>query len=154
MYIYQYVLMAAFCGLLFKKETRFASIVFLFGWSIYYVITLDLDAVYYYAASATIETAIGFTLNKRYRLVSYLGYSLIIVNLYGFYLYENKIQPQSYDIIYAMISTLQILILITRGFVNGNYRTTFEYWLVCIADFDSRQARGTMYKNTPKKKTH
>jgi len=147
MYTYQYFILAAFCGLYFNKKTKLASELFLFGWAFYFLFTIDLSATLYYSIAATIEAFIGYMLNKRYRLVSYLSYSLILVNVLGIVLYKNGFQPTYYDIIYAIISIAQVALLIIRVADYGGRGFYFEHIMDVLTDFDSRKARDTMYKN-------
>jgi len=128
----------------------------MFGWCfyIYFLLFVDVNYSWYYALSATIELSIGVILSAKYRLVSYLNYSLIIVNLFGLYLYKNNIPPLSYDIIYAVISIIQVLILIARGAIHGGNRYYHEAALVFIVDFDSRQTRDILHKYQPTKKNY
>ena len=151
MYTYQYILLAAFCGLYFNKKTKLASELFLFGWAFYFMFTIELPAVHYYWVTATIEAAIGFALNHRYRLISYLNYSLILVNMLGIVLYKNGFQATYYDIIYAFISIAQVLLLITRAINYGGGRFYFKRFMDSLVDFDSRKARDTMYKDQAEK---
>lgn len=146
MYAYQYLILAAFCGLYFNGRTKLAAELFLFGWAFYFVFTIELSATLYYSLTATIEAVIGFMLNKRYRLISYLNYSLILVNLFGLVLYKNGFQATSYDIIYAIISIAQVLLLIIRALGYGRDRIYFKCFMDNLVNFDSRKTRGTMYK--------
>lgn len=135
--------MAAFCCLYFNKSVRLSAICFLAGWFVYlcfYFYEILHDS-WYYIFSAIIETAIAYALNKRFRLVSYLGYSLIFINLYGYYLFYNGLSPISYDIIYAVITITQVLLLIFRGLLNGVNRSCNHIAVVRFINFDSR------YKN-------
>ena len=132
----------------------FASIVFLTGWSVYMAVTLGADTSYYYAASAAIELSIGYILNDKYRLVAYINYTLIFVNIYGLLLFKMKVSPISYDIIYALLSVTQFLILIIRANLNGIYRLPEQCWLVRLLYFDSRQARAIMCKSKTTKEAN
>ena len=143
MYLYQYFILTALCGLYFNSKTSEAAITFLFGWYFYVTVTMYLNTEYYYAVTALVELLIGYKINKNFRLVSYLCYSLIIVNLFGLFLFKNGLQPLYYDIIYAIISIFQILLLITRV-RNGRSRIRFQRLMDALVDFDSRKARDTM----------
>lgn len=146
--------MAGFVCLLFNKETRIAGSVFIAGWAIYTVTTLNAGTAFYYMSAATIEAGIAYVLNKRHRAVAYLGYSLILVNIYGLLLYKLRISPISYDIIYAVISITQFLLLLSRLALNGINRLPPEHFMVRLVDFDSGQARGIMCKNKIEKEAN
>ena len=150
MYTYNYILLAGFICLLFNKNTRFAAFVFLAGWALYLLLTIGASASFYYVASATIEVSIAYILNTKYRAVSYLGYSLILVNMYGLFLYKNGIGPISYDAAYALISITQFMFLLARAILNG-IRLPTKHFMVRAVNFDSRGAYGIMYKNTATK---
>ena len=147
MYFYQYILLAGFTCLLFNREVRFAASVFLSGWLIYLVVTIDIPYALYFCASATIETAIAGILNARYRLISYLGYSLILVNFAGLLLHINGIKVY-YDFVYAIISITQFLLLLARAIPNGVGRLHIKHLVVRAVNFDSRGAYDRMYKNS------
>lgn len=153
MYLYQYILLAGFTCLLFFRETRFASSVFLSGWIVYLVSTIGMEYKFYFLASATIETAISYTLNKKHRLVSWLGYSLILVNISGLILHIYGIKLY-YDVTYAVISVTQFLLLLARLLPSGILRLSEQCWLVRLINFDSGQARGIMCKNKATKEAH
>lgn len=148
MYFYQYILLAGFVCLLLNDRTRFASSVFLAGWAVYTISTLSASTAFYYMAAGTIEAAIAYTLNRRYRVIAYLGYLLIFVNFYGLMLYKNGIGPLSYDVTYAIISITQFLFLLARVLPNGLNRLPAKHFMVRAVNFDSRGAYGRMYKNT------
>jgi hypothetical protein len=148
MYNYQYMLLAGLTCLLFSKETRFAALVFLCGWAVYFVTTISASTSLYYIASATIEAAIAYTLNARYRAAAYLGYSLILVNIFGLFLYWMKMPALSYDIIYAIISVTQFSLLLARANLDGLSRLHNKHFVVRAVNFDSRGAYDRMYKNS------
>jgi len=153
MYPYQYVLLAGFVCLLLNKETRFAASVFLLGWAAYLLFFIDASSTYKYIACAAIETSIAYSINNRYRVVSYLGYSLIFVNIYGLMLIRGKVDPVSYDVIYGLISVAQFLFLLMRAIPNGISRLHNEHIIVRLVNFDGSQARDIMCKNKTKKET-
>lgn len=156
MYIYQYICLAVFGCLLFNKTLRFPAIVFLLGWCFYFIylgIKPPKDP-YYYLVAATIETTIAYLLNNKFRLVSYLGYSLILVNIFGYCLFINEMKPTLYDIIYSIITVSQVLLLISRGLLDG-INGSYKYgWAIRFVNFDSFQSRVTMHKNKAKKEAN
>ena len=154
MYLYNYILLAGFACLLLSERTRLAACVFLAGWAIYSLLVFDAPVYVYYVAVGTIEATMAYILNKRFRVVAYLGYSLIIVNIYGLLLYKNGISPLSYDVIYALISITQFMFLLIRALPSGISGLHSKHILVRCTDFDSRKACGTMYKSTPTGKTN
>jgi hypothetical protein len=151
MYFYQYILLAGFVCLLFNDKTRFAAFVFLAGWVIYTISTLSASTAFYYMSAGTIEAVIAYILNKRYRVIAYLGYLLIFVNFYGLMLYKNGIGPLSYDVIYALISVTQFLFLLARAVPNGINRLHTQHFMVRAVNFDSRGSYDRMYKNSKAK---
>ena len=143
MYLYQYLIMAALCCLYFNKKTSLAAEAFLLGWLFYILVTMKVDVIYYYSITALVELIIGYRLNYKFRLISYMNYALVIVNLFGLYLYKNGFQPTYYDIIYAIISMAQVLLLLSRlGY--GRIGVHLKYFMDILVDFDSRKARDTM----------
>ena len=146
MYFYQYILLAGFACLLFNKNTRFASGVFLLGWIIYFITTFGAEYEFYFLASATIETVIAVTLNNRYRLVSYLGYSLLLLNIIGLLLHVCDIRFY-YDFAYALISCAQFSLLLLRIIPNGICRLHNEHFMVRVINYDSRGSYARMCKD-------
>ncbi len=152
MYLYQYILLAGFSCLFFKRETKFAATAFLTGWASYSLLTINVPTEVYYALSATTELVIAYVLNKRFRIVSYIGYFLIVVNAYGLLLYKLGLAPFSYDLIYALLSTIQFLFLLARATPNGIGKLHSKHIVVRCLNYDSGQAYGKMYRNTPTSK--
>lgn len=148
MYLFNYILLAGFVCLLFIKDTRFAASVFLCGWAVYIYAVLGLGEVNYYALSGTIECAIAYSLNKRHRAVSYLGYSLVVYNFLGFIVHSVNTEYPYYDIGYAIISVTQFLFLLARALPNGLNRLPAKHPLVRAVNFDSRKAYDRMYEST------
>ena len=154
MYIYQYVFVVVFICLVFNKSTRFASLVFLCSYVFYYSLILDLSGNSYYHACAAMELVKGYVLNGRYLAISLLSYSLILINFIGFIMFEFYIEPLVYDIVCAIVLTLQILILSTRLLSNGIYRNAIPQLMVRIVNFDCSQSRVRMFKNKTAKKSN
>ena len=152
MYLYQYFLMVGFACLFFNKNVKYPSFIFLLSWVLYVALFLDYPASYKYIVCATIETTIGCLLIYRHRLVSYLAFSLIAVNLLGLMLYEYGYKPTSYDLIYAIISVMQFVLLTIRALPNGFNRLPYQHILIRIASFDSRKTCAIIYKK-PKEKS-
>lgn len=151
MYFYQYALLAGFTCLLFSNSTRFASFVFICGWVVYLIATDSNYPATYYAISATIEAAIAYALNHRFRVVSWLGYSLILVNAYGLLLFKINAEPWSYDLIYALVAITQFLFLLARAMPNGIHRLPFKRFMVRAVSLDSCGAYDRMHKNKKSK---
>ena len=147
MYFYQYALIAGFTCLLFNKNTRGAAGVFLIGWALYLFFILDAPSSYKYLSCATIETVIAFILNAKYRLLSYIGYSLTIVNAYGLFLIGTGRMPVTYDVIYAVLAITQFLLLLARAMPNGINRLHPKSFVVRVINFDKRQAHNKVHKN-------
>ena len=146
MYLYQYVLLTGFTCLLLFKRTRLASFAFLSGWFVYLMFFYGLDSVYKYGACSTIEVAIAYVLNNRFRFVAYLGYSLLFVNLYGMFIYLNNHSAYYYDGIYALISITQFLFIMIRVIPsNGIYRLPSKHFMVRLIDFDSCRTYDRMW---------
>lgn len=146
MYPYQYLIVVALCGLYFNKQTSKAAEALLLGWAFYIAVTLHLPTEYYYAITALVELIIAYKLNLKYRLVSYMNYSLILVNLYGILLFKHGIQPESYDEIYEIVSIAQLLLLVLR-LSHGRIRLPLQCVMDYLVNFDSRKAHGTMQKH-------
>ena len=147
MYLWQYILLAGFSCLLLFKAVRFPAIIFIAGWLFYLVFIIDIATQYKYMACGTIELSIAYALNSRFRVVSWLGYLLILVNVYGLILFKSGYSPLTYDVIYAIISITQFIFLLARLSPNGLNRLPAKHFMVRLVNFDSRTACDIMYKN-------
>ena len=148
MFIYQYILLLGFVGLYFNRETKFAASAFLIGWAVYIVIVLGTNFEHYFILSAIIELAIAYTLNHKYKHVSYVSYLLILVNVAGLILHINGIKDY-YNHVYAVLSVYQFTLLIGRLILNGIHRRSIQRSAFCGGNYDSRKACAKVYKNTP-----
>ena len=148
MYLYQYILLAGLSCLLFNRNTEYAAKLFIVGWLVYLTLFIDAPSSYKYMACGTIEAVIAYSLNKSNRVVSWLGYFLILVNIYGLILIKAVQPPLTYDVIYAIISITQFLFLLARVLPNGLNRLPAKHFVVRAVNFDSRGAYGRMYKST------
>jgi hypothetical protein len=154
MYFYQYILIVGFLYLFTFKGLKVPAICFLFGWSVYSYAVIGNDEVNYYALSATIEFTIAFILNSRYRFVSYIGYWLVLLNFFGFVVHDIKTDYPYYDIVYAVSSIIQFLLLLARTAFNGLTRLHRKHFVVRAVNFDSRGAYDRMCKNTQTKSSY
>jgi hypothetical protein len=146
MYTYQYAILAGITCLYFNNNTKYASSVFLLGWAFYLLLTIGIEYNFYFVVCATIETAIAVLLNQRYRLISYLGYSLLLLNIIGLILHVNGVRFY-YDFAYALISVTQFMLLLARAFPDGVNRLHTKSFVVRAVNFDSRGAHNRMYKD-------
>ena len=146
MYFYNYILLAGFVCLLFNRNTRFPASVFLLGWIVYFATTFGAEYEFYFLASATIETVIAVILNAKYRLVSWFGYSLLLLNIVGLIFHINNIKFY-YDFAYALISCAQFSLLLLRIMPNGICRLHNKHFMVRVIDYDSRGAYVRMCKD-------
>ena len=146
MYLYQYALITGLTCLLLSRSAKGAAGVFLIGWAFYLLFIIDAPSSYKYISCATIETAIAFILNTKYRLVSYIGYSLTIVNVYGLFLISAERMPITYDLIYAVLAVTQFLLLLARAMPNGINRLHPKSFVVRVVNFDSRQTHNRVCK--------
>ena len=123
MYFYQYLYIGLFLFLLKFKASRFAALIFLISFSIYFPFIMPMDGEYYYRISALKDFVMFLILINRHFWVAILSFVLIITNSYGFMIYEYGYDPYSYDIMCFIIITLQIILLMTGGLLNGVNRS-------------------------------
>ena len=142
--------MAGYTCLFFNNKTKEAATAFVLGWCVYIGFVYGCGVTYYFALSAIIETAIAYNLNKRYRLVSYISYSLILVNLAGLImnLYGVKFV---YDVIYAILAVAQFVLLLARTVLEGSDRANYKLFIVRCVNFDSRKTYATLHKSQANK---
>ena len=147
MFIYQYILLLGFVGLYFNKETRLASVTFLIGWSVYLISAFGSKFEQYFILSAIIELGIAYSLNKKYKHVSYISYFLILVNVAGLILHINNVKNY-YNDIYAVLSIYQFALLFNRLVKNGIHRRFIQCIAFCISNYDRSKARVKVYEIT------
>ena len=156
--------MAAVCCLFIVPKLRYPAYIFVCSWVTYYIFLINILESpfedYYFAGSALIEFFIGWALNKGFKLVSLLSYSLILVNFIGYCFHYYELDQFYYIVIYAIIEILRILVLIARGLLDGvdknRWRLRLRFganFLVRSIDFDGNETYVKMHKNTPIKKT-
>ena len=82
-----------------------------------------LPDAYSYAASGTVNLIVFSTLisykSRTYFLVAILSACLILVNLQGYWDYENYLKPDKYNHAYFILLTAQLVLLYMRALVNG-----------------------------------
>ena len=146
--------MAGLLCLFFDSECRQASTAFLIGWAVYLSLYLNIDiAYYYYALSATIELSISLYLINKYKWLSYIGFFLVALNIYGIFLYVLHVSPLSYDVIYAIASILQFILLASRSAQHGVIRLCVKRVMVFAFNFDGGKSCGIIQKeNYPQRK--
>jgi len=148
MTIYQVAFIGAFIALLIPSQSRPAALTILFFNAIYFSFIIDLAWDDYYLYSATLNTILGVTLYKRYRVVAILSFSLIIVNYIGYLLAFNYYDPTIYDNICLIIILLQIIMLTIRGLLNGIDRQYNYDPLVFLVNFDSNKNHAKIQKRS------
>ena len=140
--------MAGFLCLFFVPECRQASTAFLIGWIVYLVAPVTEDVAFYYSLSATIEFCIAMYILNRYSLLAYIGLFLVLVNIYGLFLYMLHVSPLSYDVIYAIASILQFILLASRSAQHGVIRLCVKRVMVFAFNFDGGESCGIIQKET------
>jgi len=123
MELLDFIFIALFAGLFFSKHTKLASSVFILCTALFLVMDYLLPDAYSYAASGTVNLIIFLTLvaykSRTYFLVAILSACLILVNLQGYWDYENYLKPDKYNNAYFILLTAQLVLLYMRALVNG-----------------------------------
>lgn len=146
-----FIFAGLFSVLLSFKQTRLASAVILLGYLIYYFSIVDLPGEYYYHSSALLNTVIGVILIKKYPAVAILSFSLILINLIGFVLYDNFYDPSVYNKLSSFAIFLQIIMLTIRMLLNGvNFRGAWGRAMVYIVGGDSYKSYSSVQKRQVK----
>ncbi len=147
MFLYQYALIAGFILLLFNDKTRLAAAIFVVSWAFYVLVVIESSATTYYAQAATIELLIGYALNKRFRLVSWLSYLLVALNLYGLLVHFEHVGRDIYVYACAIVSVVRFLLLLARAIPNGICRLHGKCFMVRCLNYDRGESYGKMYTN-------
>ncbi len=148
--------MAATCCLFFIPLTRYAFFILMCAWVSYLSFVQGMPGEFYFAFVGLLDLFIGWSFNKRYRIASYLSYSLIFIGLFGFYCWWYGLSEFYYELLYAIIEVIRIISLIARGLLDGVNKNKWrcggsisKYLLVRYVDFDGGKSCGKMFKNTP-----
>lgn len=132
------------------KAPRIGAMVILTELLVYYLFIVDMSAIYYYSCTATLNLSVGLILHSRYKLAAMCAYSLVLTQLYGFYIWYQYVDPISYDIIAGILLTVQAVSLIPKGDRSG-----IGYYWQHIMDkplgFDSGESRVTIHKRQQNK---
>jgi len=121
MFSYQIVLMFVLVGLCFRKASFWGAFTLYILYAIYFLIVIPLPGELYYSFTAAIALSAGLLLHRHYFVSAICSYSLVLVNVLGYWLYENMYDPFIYDNIYQIILIIQVaaLTLPPGALLNG-----------------------------------
>jgi len=151
---YQYLIMLV---LIFYhyKASKGAFVIFLgyvfFGLIVYIDIPAE-DYSYYYVCTSFACLVVGYFLQRVNVFAAICSYSLVFVNVYGFFLWYNYLEHVSYDNICMFILLLQLLLVTPRSFLDG-LRYYIQHYAPSSNVFDSLESCDKIYKNQTTKKT-
>jgi hypothetical protein len=91
---------------------------------------------YYYVCASFINLVVGYFLQKVNIPAAICSYSLVFINIHGFYLWYAYLPPADYDNICAIILLTQLALLTPKGLFSG-YRDNSEYTADKPRGFDS-----------------
>ena len=100
MYDYQIVIMIILCFLCFNKASFWGAFTLYSAYSVYSVFILPLPGIYYYSCTATAVFVVGLILQKHFFVAAICSYVLVLLNVFGYWLYENNYDPTLYDNMY------------------------------------------------------
>ncbi len=138
-----YLFIALFILLAINRDTRKACVVFLVSYFLYENYIIPLDSFSYYHFCALLNLFIGLLVIKDNFIVGCLSFSLIPVNLFGYFLFIKYYDPTFYDNISLIIISLQILTLTIRSLhgiftrSNGDGRLSYLLRLLVVRLVDS-----------------
>ena len=119
MYSYQVFIMIVLCLLCLNKASFYGAFVILTAFCIYSPLIIPMPAMYYYSCAGLLNLIVGLILQKDYNAAATCSYSLVIVNLVGYFIYEKGYDPVLYDNISAIILIIQLSSLLPKGLLNG-----------------------------------
>jgi len=138
--------------LLFNKASRVDAFILITAYIIYQSFVVDLSAVYYYSIAASLNLIVGLVIHSRNKYAAMCSYSLIFVNVFGYFLWYQYYDPDIYDNISLSILALQIITILPKGLLNG-LGNIIKYIMAKSPIFNSIQSRVTMHKINSFKKT-
>ena len=119
MYSYQVIIMIVLCLLCLNKASFYGAFVILTAFCIYSPLIIPMPAMYYYSCAGLLNLIVGLILQKDYTTTATCSYSLVVVNLIGYFIYEKGYDPVLYDNISAIILIIQLSSLLPKGLLNG-----------------------------------
>jgi hypothetical protein len=105
--------------MLFVRKTRKECFILLCGYFLYTYFIKDLSANFYYSITALLNLLIGLAVFRLNLLVSACSYSLVLVNVYGYWLWYSYQEPTLYDNISLTILTTQLALIVQKGLLDG-----------------------------------
>ena len=134
----QYIIIFFYFLLLLSRKSRQGALVMLLSFFAYGVVINNFSWEYYYASAGLLQLVLVMALSKRYLSASVCSLLLIVVNFYGFVICYNYYPPVSYDIACAAILIIQLLLIASKGLLNGiNTRGGIESFLVRVHNITS-----------------
>ncbi len=78
-----------------------------------------VSAITRHSLSSLLNFIVGIILQRDYKAAAICSFSLPVVNIFGYWLYEKGYDPVIYDNICAAILIIQISSLLPKGLLNG-----------------------------------
>ena len=139
--------------LLLNKAARNAAFILLAGKLFYFLLIIDMAAIWYYSVSALLNVVMGRFLFTKYKGASFCAYSMVVINVLGFLLWYSYYPPFLYNLIFGIAIAVQLMLTIPREFLHGRIGNNIKHPLAGSASFDSCSAHATMCKIHTSKKT-
>ena len=148
----QWIIFSIICLLLFNKASRSDAFILIIAYLVYQSFIVDLSAASYYSTTASLNLITGLVIHSRNKCAAICSYSLVLVNVFGYFLWFAYLEPNVYNDISLKILILQVITIIPKGLLNG-LANIIKYTMAKFAFFNSLQSRVTLYKiNSLKKK--
>lgn len=119
MFTYQVVIMVVLCFLCLDKASFWGAFTVLMAFCLYGLLVIPSPDMYYYSLSSLLNFIVGIVLQRNYRVAAICSFSLPVVNVFGFWLYEAGYDSVIYDNICAIILLIQLSSLLPKGLLNG-----------------------------------
>lgn len=132
----QVIIYSTVITLLFNKASQKDAFVLFVAYSFYEIKIVDLDAIYYYSCASLLNLIVGLILHHKNKLAAICAYSLIFVNLLGFYIWYQYLPSTIYDNISLVILIAQLITILPKGLLNG-LGYYFKYIMAKPNGFDS-----------------
>jgi len=152
MNIWQVIIFLLIFLLIFNEASRYDAFILFVAYSFYQLSIVDLDAIYYYSCASLLNLSVGFILHHKNKYAAICSYSLIFVNILGFFLWYQYLPPTIYDNISLVILIIQLITITPKGLLNG-LRYYIQHHAPSSNVFDSLESCDKMYKNQTTKKT-
>ena len=154
MHPYQLIIIVALFLLLLKtkRNGEISSIIafHIASVAMYSFISEDYYS-YYYTAMCGVSLVTGLILQDQFKVAALCAYTLVPVNVLGYFLWYRYYPHDLYNAISAILLIIQFISILPKALLNGMDANNTRRSLDVPVHFDSCSTHDTMYKTSQNK---